>query len=142
MKETWERAINFVLIHEGGYVHDPQDPGGATNFGISQRSYPNCNIAGLTEEGAKEIYKRDYWDVLNLDDEEYEYPYDVLIFDSAVNVGISRTMTWMKESVDWKDFLLKRILHYTNLAKKVQFQKYYRGWMNRVMDLYREVQDV
>lgn len=30
-------AIETVLMHEGGFVNDPNDPGGATNFGISIR---------------------------------------------------------------------------------------------------------
>jgi lysozyme family protein len=30
-------AVARVLRHEGGYVNDPNDPGGVTNFGISLR---------------------------------------------------------------------------------------------------------
>ena len=39
-------AIPIVLENEGGYVDDPNDPGGETNFGISKRSYPNVDIKG------------------------------------------------------------------------------------------------
>jgi lysozyme family protein len=140
MKDSWERAINFVLVHEGGYVHDPQDPGGATNFGISQRSYPDCSIAALTIDGAKEIYKRDYWDWIGCDN--LPYPLDMVVFDTIVNCGTTRGSNWLYECKDdWRELLLKRIAHYTNLAKKVQFQKFFRGWMNRVMDLYQEVKE-
>lgn len=36
-------AIERVLVHEGGYVNDPEDPGGETNWG-SQSRWPE--IAG------------------------------------------------------------------------------------------------
>jgi lysozyme family protein len=141
MKDSWERAINFVLVHEGGYTADKDDPGGATNFGISQRSYPDCAIAGLTIDGAKEIYKRDYWNVLKCDD--LPYPLDMVIFDTAVNVGRVRAQNWLQGGEytlnDYREVLLLRILHYTDLARKAQFQKFLRGWLNRCMDLYREV---
>jgi len=41
-------AIPVILQHEGGYVNDPNDAGGATKYGISQRTYPNLDIANLT----------------------------------------------------------------------------------------------
>jgi len=55
-------AINRCLTDEGGYVCDPNDPGGETNWGISKRSYPDMDIKALTREGAIAIYYRDWWD--------------------------------------------------------------------------------
>jgi len=57
----FEPAIEITLRNEGGLVDDPADPGGLTNFGISQASYPNVDIRNLTVEGAKAIYLRDFW---------------------------------------------------------------------------------
>jgi lysozyme family protein len=54
-------SIDLVLAHEGGYVNDPKDPGGETNFGISKRAYPNEDIKGMSKDRAKEIYYVDYW---------------------------------------------------------------------------------
>ena len=55
-------AIPGVLRNEGGYVNDPTDPGGETNFGISKRSYPDIvDIKSLTVEEATAIYLRDFW---------------------------------------------------------------------------------
>ena len=45
---------------EGGWVDDPNDPGGKTKYGISKGTYPNVDIKNLTEEDAKSIYRRDY----------------------------------------------------------------------------------
>lgn len=62
MSENFEKAVAFVLRHEGGYTNDNRDPGGETKFGISKRAYPSLDIKNLTEEQAKVIYRRDYWD--------------------------------------------------------------------------------
>lgn len=54
-------AVEATLVFEGGYVDDPADPGGETNFGISRRSYPTEDIACMTRDRAKTIYYTDYW---------------------------------------------------------------------------------
>jgi len=43
---SFERAVTHVLLHEGGYSNDPNDPGGETQYGISKRAYPNEDIKG------------------------------------------------------------------------------------------------
>jgi lysozyme family protein len=58
---VFAEAVQIVLRHEGGYVDNPADPGGATNFGISRRSYPNLDIGALTRDQAAAIYYRDWW---------------------------------------------------------------------------------
>lgn len=51
-------AVAVVLENEGGeYTNDPRDPGGATKFGISRRSYPNVDIEHLTREDAIALYQ-------------------------------------------------------------------------------------
>ncbi len=56
----WEHLKKW----EGGFVNDKYDRGGATKFGISKRQYPDVDIGHLTEEEAKNIAHRDYWNVL------------------------------------------------------------------------------
>ena len=58
---SFDEIIDITLKHEGGYVHDPKDLGGETNFGIAKRFYPEVDIKNLTKEEAKDIYRRDYW---------------------------------------------------------------------------------
>ena len=82
----FEKSLERVLINEGGYVNDPQDPGGETRWGISKRSYPSVNIATLTKEQAGEIYRRDFWDKCHADDLPPALAFQV--FDMAVNSGI------------------------------------------------------
>ena len=56
MKTSFEDIIEEVLKHEGGYVNDPDDAGGETNFGIAKKFNPDVDIKNLTKEGAKKIY--------------------------------------------------------------------------------------
>ena len=83
---AFTESIEKVLAHEGGYVNDPLDAGGETNYGISKRTYPHLDIAGLTKEQAARIYERDWW-------ERYGYgriadaAVATKIFDMAVNMG-------------------------------------------------------
>lgn len=97
MKANFERCLSFVLKHEGGYVNDPQDPGGETNMGISKRSYPSENMKGMTRARAGLIYRRDYWDAVRGD--ELPAGLDLVAFDAAVNSGVSRGAKWLQEAV-------------------------------------------
>ncbi|MDR2781942.1 MAG: hypothetical protein LBB21_05845 [Holosporaceae bacterium] len=85
----FSKAFEYVLKHEGGYVNDPADPGGETNFGISKRSYPHLDIKNLTLDQAKEIYFRDFWQK-----GKYEQIEDkniaIKLFDLGVNIGINQ----------------------------------------------------
>ena len=82
MLTTFDEIIEITLHHEGGYVHDPKDLGGETNFGIAKRFYPDVDIKNLTKEGAKDIYKKDYWDKNKVDeliDFDYKMPHHFLV---------------------------------------------------------------
>lgn len=87
MNQDWERAIEFVLKMEGGADAEnvTGDPGGLTKFGISQKAYPKLDIANLTLDDAKKIYRRDYWEACNCD--SLPTAFAIATFDSAVNQG-------------------------------------------------------
>ena len=55
---TFNEIIEKVLDHEGGYVNDPTDRGGETNFGIAKRFYPDVDIKNLTKEQAINYAKK------------------------------------------------------------------------------------
>ena len=86
MNDGFKPAVDRVLRVEGGYVNDPADPGGETKYGISKRAYPAVDIAAMTEDGARAIYKKDYWDACRCD--SLPAPLDWLVFDAAVNQGV------------------------------------------------------
>lgn len=86
MDTKFDKAIKVVLAHEGGYVNDPNDLGGETNFGISKRSYPTVDIKNLTREQAVEIYRGDWWERYRYGDIE-DLDVATKVFDLAVNMG-------------------------------------------------------
>lgn len=81
-------AVAKTLIREGGskITDDPTDKGGLTKYGISQRAYPKEDIRNLSEDRAKELYKRDYWDKVQGDQIKSQNIAEA-IFDTAVNMG-------------------------------------------------------
>jgi len=91
-------AIQPLLRREGGYVNHPSDRGGETKFGISKKQYPNLDIFNLTENEAKKIYKRDYWDKISGDLIKDQFTAEHL-FDLAVNHGVSRGSKLIQESL-------------------------------------------
>ena len=86
----WNKAFDLLMENEGGYVNDPDDPGGETKFGICKRSYPNEDISNLTIDRAKEIYRRDFW--LKAKCDKYPDALSVAVFDYAVNSGVKRAV--------------------------------------------------
>lgn len=54
-------SIAKTLINEGGYVDNPNDSGGPTKYGITQRDLPGEDIENLTPERATAYYLENYW---------------------------------------------------------------------------------
>ena len=156
----FSEAIEIVLKHEGGYVNSKDDPGGETNYGISKRSFPKYDIKNLTEEDAKDIYKRHYWDVSKADKVKDELRLDY--FDMCVNMGqrtavkclqkATNNAPGMKIAVDGRigPNTIKeskrvgvnrlrsfRVLYYAKLImKKPTLEKYYYGWFKRSLQCH------
>ncbi len=97
----FDEAFERLIAHEGGYVNDPRDPGGETNWGISKRSYPNLDIKALTREQAKAIYLRDYWDRAGAN--KYDPELGFAVFDAAVNSGIGNAVRFLQRAVGVAD---------------------------------------
>jgi hypothetical protein len=139
VKTNWDKAIEFVLQEEGGYVNDPADPGGETNYGISKRAYPDVDIRSLTRNAAIEIYKKDYWEKAGCD--SLPSPIDICVFDTAVNMGVAVAKEIASTNLDYRDFLLERIDRYIKITlKRPNSIKFFRGWiirLNRLRKLCR-----
>lgn len=130
---NFERAFAFIIGEEGGYVNDPHDPGGETKFGISKRAYPGVDIKALTLDGAKAIYREDYWNALRLD--ERKYGPALVLFDCAVNQGVVRAKSILYTVATSSQpfvvaFQAERALAYARLPT---FDRYGRGWMRRLL---------
>lgn len=98
---TFDDAFEQLIGHEGGYVNHPSDPGGETKYGVSKRSYPDVDIRNLTLDGAKAIYRRDYWNKMGLDSLPAEVVYS--LFDCAVNSGINQACKLLQRAVGVKE---------------------------------------
>lgn len=103
---TFELAIPIVLKHEGIFSDNPNDPGGATKYGVSLRWLKSLgdndgvlqgdldwdgdvdinDIKNMTLAQATELYRVQWWD---------KYRYGLIkdqalatkVFDAAVNMG-------------------------------------------------------
>lgn len=135
-------SFKFVLRWEGGgqYTNDPDDPGGETKFGISKRSNPELDIAALTSEKALEIYLDKYWYPSGADD--LEYPLCLLVFDTAFLCGVSRAVSWLRKTKDPHEYIaLRKQFHLEKARDHIWARKYIKGWLNRVNDLARIVEE-
>jgi hypothetical protein len=140
MDERFQKAITFVLQMEGGYTDGSSgDLGGETKFGICKRAYPDLDIRNLTVERAKEIYRRDYWEKAGCD--LLSWPLDLIVFDAAVNQGVSFAREMAHECRDAPAALMYRLKKYSAIvAGRPQSAKFFRGWVNRVLLLYDYVE--
>lgn len=137
-KFDFDRAMQFVLKWEGGFVDHPNDPGGATNHGISSRAHNLTyeQVKNMTVEQAKEIYYRDYWVKAGCD--KLSWPMNLIVFDTAVNVGLSRSVSWLDpKDITPENYIARRMQHYISLKRL--WPDFGRGWMNRVQDLLWEI---
>ena len=145
----FEKAMQFVLKWEGGYVNDPTDSGGQTKYGISDRGdgvvdghadldgdkIGDVPIKDMTLADALQAYKTRYWDFYKL----YNFPSPLCIamFDAFVQHNPKRVAEWIpKDYSNWKGFNESRRLFYLRLIEKNPSQnRFKRGWMNRLNDL-------
>lgn len=97
MQSNQREALKLVLVHEGGFVNHPKDPGGATMKGVTQAVYdayrerkdlPTRSVKGITQAELLEIYDQQYWDVVKAD--KLPHGLDYAMFDYAVNSGPGR----------------------------------------------------
>jgi lysozyme family protein len=158
---TFDEAFTLLVNNEGVLSLDRRDRGNWTSgvvgvgelkgskYGVSAMSYPSSDISRLTIDEAKKIYKRDYWDKMQLDLLPDNITFDM--FDIAVNSGVSQAIKLLQTTVgsypDGKigqltlnktnsyGILLRqhlnahRLLFYTLLSS---WKEQGKGWTNRV----------
>jgi lysozyme family protein len=102
---NFDRCLELMLAHEGGYVHHEKDPGGRTNLGVTQRVWEEWMGRPVTEKEmrsltlimVKPLYKRKYWDAVRADD--LVAGVDYCVFDVAVNSGPGRAIKFLQSCV-------------------------------------------
>ncbi|HEX8812876.1 MAG TPA: glycosyl hydrolase 108 family protein [Terracidiphilus sp.] len=106
---AFEQAFEIVIGHEGKYSDNSRDPGNwtggqtgrgqlrGTQYGISAASYPKLDIASLTLDDARALFKADYWDRLHCD--EMDPGLALVAFDASVNNGVGAAIKWLQAAV-------------------------------------------
>ena len=154
---NFDEAFTHLLGHEGGYVNHPEDPGGETNWGVTKVVARDHGYYGemrnLTQDIAKDIYRRAYWDKVQADNLPPAIRYAV--FDAAVNSGVGTAVRWLQQAVGATpdgvlgpktlaainevnpDGLLRRMLakRLTAMTSMSGWPSFSKGWARRVATL-------
>lgn len=136
---NFKLAFDKIVLHEGGYVNNPNDKGGETFMGITRKYHSTSKIWKIID-GYKQnyspkqltivlkrdnevincvlnIYKQEYWDKLKLDHCGSQAVANE-IFDTAVNMGITKAVKLtqrilgLKETGKITDELIYNIINY------------------------------
>ena len=153
----FSQAIGIVLKHEGydKITNDKDDLGGLTKYGISIRAFPDVDVKNLSEDEAKEIYKKHFWDASKTERLKEELRLDY--FDMCVNMGQGNAVKVLQKainnfpgkkiSVDGRIGRMTieasnrisvnrlrsfRVLYYAKLVEKnPTLEKFWYGWYKR-----------
>lgn len=155
MSLSFKQIFDRLIGHEGGYVDDPRDPGGETNWGVTKRTAQANGYTGamktMTRQQAYEIYRRAFWLRYNCEQMPDAVAYQ--FFDAAVNHGFGNASRMLQRAVGVlddgiigkysleainrnpiSDTLMvlngERLNFYTRLKN---FDRFGKGWVNRVV---------
>jgi lysozyme family protein len=150
-------AFEKLLKHEGGYSDHRDDPGGKTRYGVTEAVAREVGYRGnmreLPLELAQRIYKDRYWDAVQAENLPPDVRY--IVFDGAVNSGVSQSAKWLQRACGVKDdgvigtqtIRAANALSPDGLKRKILAQRlrfmatlsnwpaFGRGWANRICDL-------
>jgi lysozyme family protein len=164
-----EKLISKVIDREGGFVNDPSDHGGATNFGITigtlsaflGRPASVQEVKDMSELTARKIYRQNYFRGIDAvtDARSLEF-----LFDYAVNAGTGKAVKALQSvigAVEDGDFgpnskkkleefgdqsklywplVCYRFDHYMRIMGNDSSQtKFANGWANRMKEFWIKV---
>ena len=158
---NFQRCLQLILVSEGGNVDDPDDPGGRTSRGITQREYdayrkshPDLpsDVWSAPQSAISDIYDISYWQPWC---PQFPDGVDYVFFDISVLSGPGRAVRWLQEALDVavdghigvitlstlksaapKDVISKisdlRAANYNGLAADhPKLKKFLKGWLKR-----------
>lgn len=109
MRENYPQILAWAGLSEGGYVNHPKDPGGATDRGITQRTFdawnrrqglPKHSVRGISKETADKILAVEYLDAVRAD--ELPSGVDYAVADYSINSGPSQAVKDLQRVVGVK----------------------------------------
>lgn len=97
--------VSAVFLMEGGYVNDPRDPGGETNYGITKQVAVANGYYGPMKEMPKDFAWSVYYDqYLGKPGYDKVLAYSPAVaeelVDTAVNTGVSRSSLWFQKALN------------------------------------------
>lgn len=104
--DLFREALVRILVHEGGKVDHPKDPGGRTNKGVTQRVYnawrtkshlPIRDVYLISDGEVEAIYRFQFWEPINGSQLPPGVGYAVL--DGAVNSGPKQSGKWLQRAL-------------------------------------------
>ena len=105
MSLTFQQIFDRLIGHEGGYVNDPRNPGGETNWGITKGTALANGYAGamkaMTREQAFKIYQSAFW--VRYQCEKMPSAIAYQFFDAAVNHGLGNASRMLQRAVGVAD---------------------------------------
>ncbi len=158
MDNNFDRCLAFVLKEEGGNDDDPNDHGGRTSRGITQREWDKfiltnpgrpSDVWKASDEDIKTIYHDSYWmpHCLSLPS-----GLDLVYFDFAVNAGSGQAIKTLQRALSipadgvWGPQTEAAVKAQTNISNLInsysdtresfykglaQYSRYGKGWTNR-----------
>lgn len=158
MKQNFNTALKYVLVDEGGNDDDPDDHGGRTSRGITQKEYNSW--CSLNNKSSKDVWKATQSDIETIYHDQYWDPYcddlppgvDYLFFDTSVNAGRSQAVRSFQKALGINaDGMMgqvtraaiinadpKQLINDVSEVRRNfyrhlrQFPKYGNGWLHRV----------
>lgn len=100
------RCLARTVAHEGGRSDHPEDPGGRTNRGVTQRTYDAWrrsqrlkvrDVYRIEEKELQAIYRQQYWNAIQGD--RLPAGVSLAVFDGAVNSGPTQAVKWLQRAL-------------------------------------------
>ena len=144
-------AFSLLLQQEGTTLTKVSgDKGGLTKYGITEKEYPELDIANLTSDQARVIYQRDYWQAAKCSQLKEDLQY--MHFSCAVNCGVGSANKILQraagvtpdgiigaqtlqaaQNLSIQDYAIEWAAHYRAIVEHDPTQqKFLKGWLNRI----------
>ncbi len=133
--EDFQKAVDDLIDNwEGGFVDDPEDPGGMTKYGICARSYPAVDIRNLTRDDAVAIYFRDFWQKYHLDIACPDTQIRAKVFNMGVLMGMKTALMLVVGCTDIDQYRQVCEKHFEAICiKHPECNKFLHGWRRRAL---------